>query len=100
MKVKSDRPENKIDSFTNQFKVSVNVIINETTPESSELKIITELLKLSAYYWLYKLQNSKNTSEEDDYINKIDEKIDELFKDKKYYYNILTLIKFYTLIIF
>ena len=92
LKVKSDRPENKIDSFTNQFKVSVNVIINETTPESSELKIITELLKLSAYYWLYKLQNSKNTSEEDDYINKIDEKIDELFKDKKYYYNILTLI--------
>ena len=92
LNAKDDATQNKINEFTNLVKSSIKIIINNISPESSPIEITRNLLKLSAFYYLFKLQTANDIIMENLYVDKIDEIIDKFLLDKTYYYNILMLL--------
>ena len=94
LNAKDDATQNKINEFTNLVKSSIKIIIDNTFPESSPIEITQNLLKLSAFYYLFKLQTASDITNENLYVDKIDEIIDKLLQDKTYYYNILMLVDY------
>ena len=94
LNAKDDSTKNKINEFTSFVKSSIKIIINNIFPESSLIEITHNLLKLSAFYYLFKLHAAKDIMLENLYVNKIDEVIDKFFQDKMYYYNILMLLDY------
>ena len=94
LNAKDDSTKNKINEFTSFVKSSIKIIINNIFPESSPIEITHNLLKLSAFYYLFKLHTAKDKILENLYVNKIDEVVDKFFLDKMYYYNILMLLDY------
>ena len=94
LNAKDDATQNKINEFTNLVKSSIKIIINNISPESSPIEITRNLLKLSAFYYLFKLQTANDIIMENLYVDKIDEIIDKFLLDKTYYYNILMLLDY------
>ena len=94
LRAKADRTENKINEFTNSLKASIKVIINNNLPDLNPLEINRNLLRLSGYYYLFKLLKGKDIIEDSEYIKKIDEVIDKFFSNKENYYNILMLLDY------
>ena len=79
LNAKDDSTKNKINEFTSFVKSSIKIIINNIFPESSLIEITHNLLKLSAFYYLFKLHTAKDIIVENLYADKIDEVIDKFF---------------------
>ena len=89
---RKDKTAGKIDNFTKYFKNMLFPLISSISNElethnTSEMTI--NLLKLSAYYYLFKIKASNNIREELEFIIKIDDVIDKITSTKNDYYNIL-----------
>lgn len=92
---KNDETEGKINSFTKQFKNVIDVLIcdiQEELQSFNELKSLDNLRKLSAYYYLIKIQNADDINEEHNYAEKINDVVVKILSNKEYYYNILMLL--------
>ena len=82
----------KIDSFTNNFKIMLMKLIKAISkeihsPENSE--ITNNALKLSAYYYIFKIRTSNNSQQVAEYIQKIDDFVNYYTTSKDYYYSTL-----------
>ena len=92
---KKDETEGKINPFTKNFKNMIDVLIfyiQEELQSFNELKSLNNLSKLSAYYYLFKIQVSNDIYEEDNYAEKINEVVVKILSNKENYYNILMLL--------
>jgi len=92
---KRDETEGKLNSFTEHIKNAVNVdifYIKNELKNFNELKPLNNLRKLSAYYYLFKIQNANDIREENNYAEKINEVVAKIIPNKEYYYNILMLL--------
>ena len=92
---KKDETEGKINSFTKNFKNMIDVLIFYIQDELrtfNELKSLNNLRKLSAYYYLFKIQVADDIYEENNYAEKINEVVVKILSNKEYYYNILMLL--------
>ena len=94
LKAKNDGTMNKINEVSLYVKSAIKVIINCISLGSSPIEITHYLLRLSAFYYLFKLYFSKDILLENLYINKIDEVIENFFQDRTYYYNILAFLDY------
>ena len=94
LKAKNDGTVNKINEVSHYVKSAIKVIINGISLGSSQIEITHYLLRLSAFYYLFKLYFSKDIILKNLYINKIDEIIDTFFQGKTYYYNILVFLDY------
>ena len=92
---KKDETEGKINLFTKNFKNVIDVLIfyiQEELQSFNELKSLNHLRKLSAYYYLFKIQVADDIYEENNYAEKINEVVVKILSNKEYYYNILMLL--------
>ena len=92
---KKDETEGKINLFTKNFKNMIDVLIfyiQEELQSFNELKSLNHLRKLSAYYYLFKIQVADDIYEENNYAEKINEVVVKILSNKEYYYNILMLL--------
>ena len=92
---KKDETEGKINLFTKNFKNMIDVLIFYIQDELrtfNELKSLNHLRKLSAYYYLFKIQVADDIYEENNYAEKINEVVVNILSNKEYYYNILILL--------
>ena len=92
---KKDETEGKLNSFTKHFKNVIDVLIcdiQEELQSFNELKSLNNLRKLSAYYYLFKIQNADDINEEHNYAEKINDVVVKILSNKEYYYNILMLL--------
>ena len=92
---KKDETEGKINLFTKNFKNMIDVLIFYIQDELrtfNELKSLNHLRKLSAYYYLFKIQVADDIYEENNYAEKINEVVVKILSNKEYYYNILMLL--------
>ena len=94
LKAKNIDTENKINEATSSLKSAIKIIINDISFGSSPIEITRYLLRLSAFYYLFKLYFAKDIILENLYMNKIDEVIDSFFQSRTYYYNILILLNY------
>ena len=78
-----------LDKFSNAYKNLIDFYINDF---KDDLKNVNDLYKLSACYNLYKLQCAENIYDESIYMEKIDDKIDNIIRKKEIYYDILILL--------
>ncbi len=92
---KKDETEGKINLFTKNFKNMIDVLIfyiQEELQSFNELKSLNRLRKISAYYYLFKIQVADDIYEENNYAEKINEVVVKILSNKEYYYNILMLL--------
>ena len=92
---KKDETEGKINLFSKNFKNMIDVLIFYIQDELrtfNELKSLNHLRKLSAYYYLFKIQVADDIYEENNYAEKINEVVVKILSNKEYYYNILMLL--------
>ena len=92
---KKDETEGKINLFTKNFKNMIDVLIFYIQDELrtfNQLKSFNNLRKLSAYYYLFKIQVADDIYEENNYAEKINEVVVNILSNKEYYYNILMLL--------
>ena len=94
LRAKKDETENKINEFTDSLKAPIKIIINNNFPELNPIIISRNLLRLSGYYYLFKLFKGKDKMVEAEYVKKIDEVVEKFFSDKENYYNILMLLDY------
>ena len=94
LRAKKDETENKINEFTDSLKAPIKIIINNNFPELNPTTISRNLLRLSGYYYLFKLFKGKDKMVEAEYVKKIDEVVEKFFSDKENYYNILMLLDY------
>lgn len=89
---KKDNTEGKIDNFTKYFKNMLSPLISAISIELETQKILemtNNLLKLSAYYYLFKIKTSNDVREITKFMAKIDDVVDNITSAKDDYYNIL-----------
>ena len=94
LRAKKDETENKINEFTDSLKAPIKIIINNNFPELNPIIISRNFLRLSGYYYLFKLFKGKDKMVEAEYVKKIDEVVEKFFSDKENYYNILMLLDY------
>ncbi len=83
---KNDETGGEINDFTNAVKNVLSVLISDI---QKDLDTINNLSKLSAYYYLYKIQTANDIYEENDYLEKIDNVVNKILFNKDLYYKIL-----------
>ena len=94
LRAKKDETENDITEFTHSFKNYLKIVINNNLPDLSPGEITHNLLRLSGFYYLFKLYKAKDIIIENIYVCKIEEVIDKFFVNKTNYYNILILLDY------
>ena len=96
--LKIDQTKDTINSITKAIKSSIKVLILDIKYELDKyekVKNMKNLWKLSCYYYLFKINTSKDKNIENKYIIKIDEIVAKILlgeENKNYYYGILKLI--------
>ena len=94
LRAKKDETENDMTEFTHSFKNYLKIVINNNLPDLSPGEITHNLLRLSGFYYLFKLYKAKDIIIENIYVCKIEEVIDKFFVNKTNYYNILILLDY------
>ena len=82
---KKDNTEGKIDNFTKYFKNMLSPLISAISIELETQKILemtNNLLKLSAYYYLFKIKTSNDVREITKFMAKIDDVVDNITSAK------------------
>lgn len=90
---KNDNIDGKIDDFTKYFKNRLNALIIAISKElntQETFEMTNNLMKLSAYYYLFKIKTSNDIQEVDKYALKIDNFVNYITSTKDDYYSILT----------
>lgn len=89
---KQDITLDKIDNFTQKFKIMLMILISSISEElkSPENSQITDnLLKLSAYYYIFKIRTSNNSQQVAEFSKKIDNFVNYYTTSKDDYYSTL-----------
>lgn len=89
---KEDQTGDKLDYFTKKYKIMLNVLISDISndlksPENSQ--ITDNLLKLSAYYYIFKIKTSNNPQQAAEFTKKIDDFVNYYTTAKDDYYGTL-----------
>ena len=89
---KEDQTDDKLDYFTKKYKIMLNVLISDISndlksPENSQ--ITDNLLKLSAYYYIFKIKTSNNPQQAAEFTKKIDDFVNYYTTAKDDYYGTL-----------
>lgn len=83
---KNDETGEKVNDLTNAVKNVLSVLISDI---QNNLYIMNNLSKLSAYYYLYKIQTANDLYKENYYMEKIDNVVNKILFNKDLYYKIL-----------
>lgn len=76
-------------NFSNAYTTTVQCLIEEIKKNKKNSDIDDNILKLSSYFYLYKISIAKDCYEENDSMEKIDDVISKIILSKDRYYNIL-----------